>query len=214
MSLLDFLINIVQNYGGVLFSVLLLILVLLGGMFWHLRSLEKEEHADIVKHNRHLDNLDERWEEGEVAKPLIPDRIENIRRNIENIEKVEESQIRRLPDSSEIFLPVPSTPLQNEIMKQRQLLKEKDLTLNVNESFLNIFEAGKTAISEAKWEQAKKYMEEASKQNPENEEVKINLAIIYYEIGDLRSAQTLYQKLGEQDPLGARSFRKYLASRV
>lgn len=96
----------------------------------------------------------------------------------------------------------------------RQAAHSKTLPDDMRQSLDEVYEAGKIAMNEGRWEQAKTYLIEALKIHPEDPEIYIKLTVACYEMGDLQSSEKFYKDAIARHPLAAKVFYKHLAFRV
>ncbi len=85
---------------------------------------------------------------------------------------------------------------------------------NPNDPFTKNLVSGNKALKIGKWQDANKYFLDAVSIDPENPEANINLAISFYEIGDLISAENHYRIVKNINPELAKTFRRHIAFRM
>lgn len=75
-------------------------------------------------------------------------------------------------------------------------------------------EVGIKGVRLAKWKEAKKSFKEVLKFDPHHAEAHVNLAIICYELKDMKNAEQHYESAKKIDPRLAKSFREHIAFKM
>jgi tetratricopeptide (TPR) repeat protein len=88
--------------------------------------------------------------------------------------------------------------------------QKKQSTANFSEHY----SAGMKAFSSGKWQVANNHFLQAIDLDKENLEAHINLAITYYEIGEMEDAEKYYKHVKNINPQLAKTFRKHIAFRM
>ena len=138
-------------------------------------------------------------------------------------EKLDKEEVRPLGEDEELALEKMEiqdlTTVLQRVKKERvestaQKFSTKGKKKKKHKQKMGSFDKGVRNIKEAKWEEAKVSFLEVLEREPEHIDANIELAIAFYELGDLDKAKEYYEKAKELNPVIAKKFRKHIAFKV
>lgn len=206
MGLFNDLFSVVQTHLGTIFVALLFLLVVLGAIYWFTVRMQPEdnlyeERQALIKEALHPASSGEHASSS-AAKTYQPSiQPQSVQRPIP-------------PPNQNPGIDEPLSTIGERLKGLRQAAQHKSLPEDMRQSIDNVYEAGKNAMNDGRWEQAKKYFEESLKIHPSDPEIYVKLIIACYELGDLRASEKYYNEAMTRHPLAAKAFHKYLAFRV
>lgn len=220
MAFFDGLLDAIQPYVGVVFITLLLLLLFLSAIYWVLLTKKRKEDFHPPKSR-----------ESEIFKGGVGISTSSVAQAAPPPAPPPEVLASDTPPraSAPAALMSPPTAIQSgersqrietvselaaKLSKVRHAIRGRASSTIVPENVENLLAAGKSAMVETRWEQARKYFEEALKQSPQNIDVFVKLAIVCYEMQDLPMAEKYYNDAIQLHPSAGKAFRQHVAYRV
>lgn len=195
-------VDFVRDLSGMLFSFLLILLVILGGVYWYLVVKQKEDRSDDSNQS--------------FSTPLTPPELLQLQK------PKEVSEPLRIPEQKDISPPKEEDSaaagtlfsLGKRLKQIRQITKTPELPDEGRKAIHHVVDAGKSAMDHGQWGRAKVYFEEAFKLSRAEPGLALNLSIVCYELGELDNAEKYYGLAIEMNPASAKAFRNHLAFRL
>lgn len=207
-------VTFIHTYSAAIFVVLLLILIVLSGLYWYLLNLQKANAAgeDLLPEH-HVERPREPHKGGAASKSVWSNSHSEpsgeAAASPEPLDRPVAGKTHSSEDSVDFLV-----SLGEKLKAIRRIADVKDSVNAINDGADLVIEAGKSAMAEDRWEQARKYFEEAMRLSPRSRDVYESLAIVCYELGDL-SASKKYNEIAIASHSGeAKAFRQYLALRL
>lgn len=120
----------------------------------------------------------------------------------------------KMPDRTSADPSLDLSLLGYKIQKARQMVRDKQVNDELNETSQNLVEAGNNAINDQRWDLARKYFEEAQKLSHGIGDLNIKLAIVCFEQADLTASEKYYEEAFAKHPHARNLFYKHLAFRI